>query len=395
MTKKQENNGPFVVIDYSFHLQQQEKLQSDPLSEDDEESIGLSSSVRSGMRSSLHSSFTFNDLEQFEKDSSSVCSLLSSEDEQELPHWRLNPRVSGSDFKLIVQSIPDGTYSEYRIHQGALTEGLKKSDYFVSFFNLSKERIKLEKKVKECTVKINKDASKLIPIMLDYLYSSNDDLHITSESAVAMRHLSEFFGIRALASRVLCFMQVDLKFSNMYSYITKANEFDDLETLTFCAQRCAENLEELLELPGLLARFDPSFVLDMFSKTPPKELEQRSQQLSQVVSIYCYKKRDVLDEAVFEELTCVEHIPIIATDAAIKLMLAESVLSDAASDENKRITPLQARCIRSVAGCLVGPCDHADERVRKWTRKSFQRLPKKVLAELLSLTFQLPCKLST
>jgi hypothetical protein len=378
-TEKQETGGPYVHLDLSFHLSSEIKY---AFTHKDDDSLG--SSVQSGLRNSLHSSYDFQDLDLLGLEDYSDVDSFGSRDE-EFPNWRLDPEESESDWTIVIESVPDGAISEYHVHKCVLAEGLKKSDFFVSFFNLSSEQ-KMDDEGRSVS-KVHADAAKLIPDMLDYLYSIHDILKISTETAVAIRHLSQFFGIRALSTVVVSFVYEDMQIDNMKTYLMSATAFDDLQTQKLCAQRCAEHIKEINPYSDLLTEMDPSFLLDILA-SPNTDRQHCSSHLSKLVSVFCDLHRDIIDGGVFEELTSVEYLPVISKEAAVSLLTLEAELLDDARNESRGLTYLQKRCADALAP-LIQPED-VREKAQRSRAKTLKKIPKKVLVELLSRSLCIP-----
>jgi hypothetical protein len=379
-TPTQERNGPYVHIDYSFHLSGETKF---AFTFDDNDSIG--SSVKSGLRNSLHSSYDFTDLGE-DLCPSDYSDENSFGDHEEVPSWRLDPEESNSDWKIVIESVPDGAITEYDVHKCILVEGIKKSDSFVSLFNLSAEEMV---GVEGFSVyKVHSGAARLIPDVLDYLYSIHDILKISTETAVGLRHLSQFFGIRSLATEVISFIYKDMDIENMKSYLLAATLFDDLPTQKLCAQRCAEHIKAINPFSDLLAEMDPSFLLDIIS-CPKTDRKRCSRHLSKLVSVYCNLHKEFIDQNVFEELTAVEYLPLVSEDSALPLLILETRLVADARDEKQCLTNLQRRCIASLLP-LIQSNECTDEKERKRRSQVMKKLPNKVLLDLLSRSLCIP-----
>mmetsp|Transcript_48984 Transcript_48984/g.118628 ORF Transcript_48984/g.118628 Transcript_48984/m.118628 type:complete len:614 (+) Transcript_48984:73-1914(+) len=408
-TGQAKSRGPFIHIDHSSHHTSQE-LKFAFTYNDDDSSLG--SSVCSGLRNSLHSShlFDFDDLEeQDESDMDSFGGDTLDSDVESVMHWRLDPTESLSDWTMVIESVPEGEITRYPIHRAAVCLGPKRGDFFISLFenidgndapsiptDIGGEEGKSDDNKKASTgaisynsheelckpIKVHEDAAMYIPDMLDYIYSSDDELEITSDSATSLRHLSQFFGIRPLAKRVVSFMYKDICLENVPTYLDCANAFDDVATSKICADRCAQRIDEIKSSSPLLGEMDPSFLLDIVSS---KKLDRRknSGHMSKLVAVFCILKRDVVNGSVFDELTSVEYLPIIDEESALPLLMLESKLVSESSDDNKSLTLLQKRCIKAILP-LVRGMSEVKESDRRARTKALSKIPKKVLVEILS-----------
>lgn len=368
------DKGSFIHIDHSLVLKNGLKFAF--TYSDDDESLG--SSVCSGLRNSLHSSFDFKDLDSEDFDDSNSSFGLSTGDQEEISSWREHPEISESDFILLVESVPSGGIEQYHVHKTVLRHGYKRADFFVSLLSPA-----VSEEDKKRPIKVHEDAARLIPEMLDYMYSLNDELDISSETAAALSHLSQFFGIKQLAKQVLLFMREDVCVANMSTYLNTAMAFDDLQTLKLCADRCAEGIEQISPSSPLLPDMDPSFILDIVSSRFLRR-KRNSGHMSKLLAVYCINNRDAFDGNVFEELTSAEYLPILDEEAALPFLMLESRLVDDSADESTPLTTLQQRCVRALMPIVNGDAANVTSAERKSRQKAFNRVPKKVLVDLLS-----------
>jgi hypothetical protein len=372
-TRGKKSEQPIITIDYSFLLKNDVKFAY--TYSDDDESLG--SSVCSGLRNSLHSSMDFNDLEN---DSSWDSDALSFGDQEDLISWREPPEISESDWTLTVKSIPDGKISHYHVHKSLFVHGYKRGDFFETLFGYAGDD-KEEELNKP--ISIHEDAARLIPLLLDYVYSLDDELNISSKSAAGLRHLSQFFGMKTLAKRVLSFMQEDICVDNARVYIKTAMAFDDLQILKLCADRCAEQIDSITPSSSLLTDIDPSFMLDIVSSKRFNS-KKHSRHMSKIIAVYCIGQKCDIDGSVFEELTSVEYLPSIDQEAALPLLMLETRLVDESADESSPLSNLQKRSIKALLPVINGQSAKVNTADRKSRQRALNRIPKKVLVELLS-----------
>jgi hypothetical protein len=380
----EERNGPYVILDFSSQFSGQDLKFSSTY--DDDDSVG--SSVASGLRNSLHSSFNFSELEeQLENEDFKDRDYFGRESKEdtfeysmETPTWRSPPCTSGSDWKLIIKIETDPSTTEYNVHKHMLTGGFKKSQFFVSLLQLAAEEKAGD--IEGATTTIHRDAVRLVPDMLDYIYSAQNLLHITTENAVGLLHLAQFFAIRAMATKVLSFIYEDMSVENMGTYQSSAFAFDDLQIMTLCSSRCAEQIKDISSDSFLLRDMDASFLLDIIS-CPRKDRNCCSGHMSKLVSAYCDLHRKKVDAAAFDELTLTENLPVISKDAALKLLLLEADIVPNGVIR-KKLTCLQQRCVAA----LTHPSNpsFATHSQKEWddVRATLLKLPKKVLVEIIS-----------
>ncbi|KAL3902508.1 MAG: hypothetical protein SGILL_010797 [Bacillariaceae sp.] len=371
-TKHCAETTSVISIDHTFQLQNGLKFAF--TYSDDDDSLG--SSVCSGLRNSLHSSYDFKDLEKSWGSSVSLGDV-SFGDQEELVSWREPPEISESDWLLTVESVPSGQIDQYPVHKTILTNGYKHGDFFVSLF--SNPEADMDK-----PIKVHEDAARSIPEMLDFLYSLDDDLDIDSESAAGMAHLSQFFGMKALAKKVLFFMRDDMSVENIAMYLNTAMAFDDMQTLKLCADKCAEGIEHIAPNSSLLPEMDPSFILDIVSSKRLNRKKQ-SRHLSKLIAVYCINGRCDLDGGVFEELTSGEYLPYLDEEAALPLLMLESKLVEDSANNSVGLTSLQKRCVKALLPVINGSSSkETSAGERRSRQKALNRVPKKVLVDLLS-----------
>ena len=370
----------YVHIDHPFHLKNDLKFSFTYC--DDSASIG--SSVCSGLRNSLISSLSsltfeydsYDDIESSSEGSSSGDS--SCVDGRVFPSWRLKPFKSKSDWTMTIESVPEGTVTKYHVHKKLLTRnGRKSSDYFSRLF--SDSSIKKKK-----AIKIHEDAAKLIEFMLDYMYSIDDKLQVTSENAVGLRHLSQFFGIRALAKRVGCFINDDVCLGNMDIFMETTAAFDDFQTAKLCADRCALEIGNVCPLSPLVAEMDPSFILAIVS-SQKFDRKKHSKHMSHIMTGYFITQQGAIDGNVFEELTSEEYLPFIDPEAALPLLILEAALVSESTDSSERLSSLQERCIDGILPLFLNRGDRTiTDTERKSRETAMLKVPKKVLVQILS-----------
>ena len=373
--------GPYIHLDH-FHLENDLKF---AFTYSDNFSVG--SSVCSGLRNGLDSSLASLSLslDDTYQDHSMEGSSSSSDEEsfadrrEETPSWRLPPNESKADWTMTIQSVPEGIITQYHVHKTVLVNnGHRNAVFFEKLFNHT-DIIDPTR-----SIKVHEDAAKLIPYMLDYMYAIDGQLTLSSESAVGLRHLSQFFGIRALAKRVGCFINEDISLDNIGIYLETTAAFDDLQTAKACADRCAVEVENIDPSSPLLSEMDPSFILDIVS-SPNFNREKHSRHMSHIIAVYFIKHIGTIDGSVFEELTSIEYLPSIDEHAAFPLLMIEARLVSESANERTSLTSLQRRCIKGILPSFRGLHDHSISDIcKKSRRKAMHKIPKKVLVEVLT-----------
>eukprot|EP00536_Pseudo-nitzschia_multiseries_P015220 jgi/Psemu1/217216/e_gw1.841.13.1 len=365
---------PYIQIDHPFHLKNDLKFAFTY----SDESVSIGSSVCSGLRNSLHSSLSSLALEYTDLDHLSDNNDHIVSPRVEVPSWRTSPQQSQSDWTITIESVPEGTISNYHVHKSVLVnDGHKGSDFFARLIN--------ETDVTDAKpIKIHEDAARLIKNMLDYMYANDDELAISCESAIGLRHLSHFFGIRGLAKRVNRFINEDVSLENMETYLETTSAFDDMQTTSLLADRCASEIENISPLSSLVAEMDPSFILSIVSSRKFNR-RKHSSHMSHIMTGYFITQRGAIDGHVFEELTAEEHLPYVDQEAALPLLILEAALVRESADETTPLSSLQLRCIEGILPMFNSSNAAIGDSEKKSRQTAMLKIPRKVLAEILSM----------
>jgi hypothetical protein len=164
--------------------------------------------------------------------------------------WRLDPQKSFSDWKVEVTRIngvkdsrEGKIFETYHVHRCFLGAGPRQSDYFNGVFqanNLEESQSGVSR------FDLEESAADAFPAFLDYIYSFND-VDVTTESAVALRHLGNYFGVSCLFNAVSIFIiEQDLNEENVHIYCAEALLYHDLEIVDACMKMAAKARQDLL-----------------------------------------------------------------------------------------------------------------------------------------------------
>lgn len=178
-----------------------------------------------------------------------------------LQGWRLDPKESFTDWTIQVTRISDRDESDkggvdnhcycpaetYHVHKYFLGAGPRRASYFNGVFHATE----LEEYKSGIThLELEESAAASFPAFLDYIYSAND-VDVTSESAIALRHLSEYFRVPTLYQSVSDFLQKDLSESNVHIYCREALLYHDSEIVEACMKMVARARYQLLAEPSI------------------------------------------------------------------------------------------------------------------------------------------------
>lgn len=112
--------------------------------------------------------------------------------------WRRDPDKSLSDWTIVVTTGTSKEPATYHVHKAVVGAGPRASQYF---FRLFKTQGLAESITSMSMFTLESSAARAFPDMLDFMYGHHSgSLSATSDTAVALRHLANYFGVPALFS---------------------------------------------------------------------------------------------------------------------------------------------------------------------------------------------------
>ena len=112
------------------------------------------------------------------------------------------------------KDISAGVEDTYHMHKIVLSCGARQSEFLFQ---------KLTDGCGFCRVELNPSAARAFPIMLDFIHNAASDLNATSETGVALRYLSQIFGVPELKKKATSFIKKDFRASTAPCYLTEAH----------------------------------------------------------------------------------------------------------------------------------------------------------------------------
>ena len=221
--------------------------------------------------------------------------------------WRMSPEESFSDWTMIITTTGNAKVStEYDVHRIILAVGPSKSDYFARLFRMPTK----ERATNTSNIEFEKDAADAIPVMLDFMYTQELGI-ITTEQAVPLLYLAEYFGIKLLNRKVMSFVNEDMKIANVYRYLKSAKMFHDEKILGLSLRLCIENIKEMDTTSPLLPSLESEFFHKIITSSDIERNSVVSRHISTLVAAYCRLRQDELSQKMFDELTDAQHMPVI------------------------------------------------------------------------------------
>jgi BTB/POZ domain len=252
----------------------------------------------------------------------------------------------------------------FHVHTQNLTVGPRRSEYFAQLVQESIYNV--------TTIELVELAAKQLPVLLDFVYSSekDDPITFTADNATALYSLAKYFQMHRLQYLAKQFWQVDIwrgETCEIYYQHAKILQQDNI--LQAATRSWTENIMKLTDCSRHLLD-SPNvqlFLLDIekdSSTTAPFLSTEYRLHLSRHVGNF-FSNNALLDPKVFRKLTTEKFLPQIHADAALLLMDAERRLllrgtttnrngDDVSSDTttqtttNHKLTSLQEKCIQSI-----------------------------------------------
>mmetsp|Transcript_2534 Transcript_2534/g.3413 ORF Transcript_2534/g.3413 Transcript_2534/m.3413 type:complete len:432 (-) Transcript_2534:225-1520(-) len=255
--------------------------------------------------------------------------------------WRLDPKISFSDWTIVVTPVGGKSTSstEYHVHKNIIAVGPRRSKYFSAMLRSSS----LLSEHLDSTSKISLDAkaAATFPLMLSYMYSPpNTPLELSTQYAAPLRFLASYFDVRSLLHDVNEFIRKDLTCRTAPIYIAEGDSFQDEKLIDFAVRVCSENIEGIYI--GLVAALPPHLLLQVV-KSP--KLRCKSTWLSKIISEFCRNQPESIDGDILRELTGADLMPEIIEEEAIFLL---KMCADHGLDDDEEGS-LKRRCINTFA----------------------------------------------
>jgi len=252
--------------------------------------------------------------------------------------WRMDPSKSHSDWTIEV--IRGSSTGVYHVHKNILAVGPRKSGYFTKLFQDGGRFA--ESRSSTSHIELNELAANAFPDVLDYAYSVDGPLTVTTENATALYSLGQYLDMRSLRWEAKQFWKKDLTIDTCAIYYEHASLFQDEKILNTVIEVATENVMKLNPASPLVKMEYPSFWIRLMESLTITDFV--SFHLSNLVAELC--KNIDIEPSIFEQLTSEENLPIIRFDAALTLLDMERTVycPDAGS-----LTSLQKRCIDAIA----------------------------------------------
>jgi hypothetical protein len=158
--------------------------------------------------------------------------------------WRRDPEESFSDWTIVVSRKVEVEQCEaeveppatYYVHKHIVGAGPRSSEYFCNVFQNTELA---ESKTSTTVLELKTSAALAFSDMMDFIYM-NREANLSSETAVAVRHLATYFCVPTLFEHTNNFIQQDIGTSNIHVYLQEALLYHD-DTMIQATMEVAAN----------------------------------------------------------------------------------------------------------------------------------------------------------
>ena len=254
--------------------------------------------------------------------------------EDDVQSWRLEPSVSYSDWTIRVKHSNSNKIDTYHIHKHVLAVGPYRSVFFSDIF-FSKDATKASKQT--TTLELNCEAAAVVPEMLDFLYSCDHELEISTETCVALRFLARTFKIWMLNKEILDFIEDDMSIENLIRYVEDSDSFLDEVVTELAIHFCATNISTIDVDSQILESFNPGFFGRVVSSG---HLDPSTKCHVSILTAKYFLLHD-LDENLLEDILKESTMQISDWFSALKMLQIVSVLK---TKESEFFVQLRSHC---------------------------------------------------
>jgi len=295
--------------------------------------------------------------------------------EDETLTWRLDPEQSLSDWTVVLTNKGSGEIKPYHLHKNILAVGPRKCEYFVGVFRkragtaANKSEISMEEPAFDC-----------FPQFLDFVYSKDGALEVTTANATAMRHLAKIFGLKILFKLATEFLIKDISLENGVTYYKHSVLLSDEKITAMVARHAGKSILQIEPKGELVQMMDPEFFMRLMV-APEIDSKAKHYHISLLLAEYCKLNKGRMEAGVFLKLCDEKHLPLIDHTVALVMleMEADLVMATTSVLNFSNITSLQKRCIKELSHNWKEFSELEKEEVSRVCRK----LPSGVITDLL------------
>lgn len=259
--------------------------------------------------------------------------------------WRMDPKQSLSDWKIEVVvsgENEDPCSNVYHVHQCVLAVGHKKSNFFVKLFCGPFS----ESVTKSSCMEFEQEVADAFPILLDYLYSHEDKLDVTTENIPVLMKLADYLDIQSVRDEIAKYCLKNLGTQTCAIFYGYGEDYKILSLQEAAIDICLINLEAICPDSSSIASDSRlTFWLEL-QKHMKNAFDEYLLHFSRLVAAFCFCNKATLNIDDFKALTSSKDLPQIHYKAAELLIQVELELENHNATE---LSDLQERCIDALA----------------------------------------------
>ena len=334
-----------LVQNSSCHTQTISVASSEPSDDDDDDETATTTSYPTctlSMNGDDRRINWRNDPTQSYSDCTIEVALKSTHDT--LPHMFTRPSANPN------APVPKSKVRIYHVHRSVLAYGQRRSLYFVKLFQKNyvqtNDDTDEEQLYRKCRIYLSKDAAKVFPALLDYLYSMDADASnfITSDNIIQLHFLSKILQISCLRSDTEKFYEKDMSIMNCYRYYTQAHALNGQKIMKAVTTMVINNLSKIKLHSELLTDYRAlSLWKHVVQSKYRSNTVNESIQISTLIACFCKLHRRSIQKEDFIRLTDVRYMPVIHYQVASPLLEISKELRT--TETTGTLNRLQTRCL--------------------------------------------------
>lgn len=298
--------------------------------------------------------------------------------------WRMEPVQSFSDWTIEIKTAGSESVDTYHVHRNILAVGERKSGYFESVIRGKGFR---ESATNKSSIDLNERLAEHFPSFLDFIYSSSG-FKLTSDNALELRSLAQYFIAPKLQKSVNEFIKVDMyRLENLERYYVELSHCDDedaRELVAHASRTCVQRICDIQKSSSLLFALAPDFFLHVVSALRDSrrnctrlDVDGKWKHLGVLIASYVLRHKDILTEDYFWALTNPNWIRLFFHNSDAALDLLQLI-----KDTNwPGLAGIQSECVDALSMRYLSGESEPTEEI-------FQKLSKSAILALLQLAFR-------
>jgi hypothetical protein len=263
--------------------------------------------------------------------------------EESMSDWKIEIVVAATNSSATNEN--DGTSSSstaYHVHQCILGVGGKKSNLFVKHFRGPFS----ESETKSSRMEFEPEVADVFPIVLDYMYSPDNKLDITTKNIPAVMALADYLDIASVRDKIAKYCHQNLTLATCAIFYGYGEDYIIPSLRTSSIETCYMNF--LAICPDTSSTAFDSRLTFWFDLRKHIKDEEWLLHFSRHIAAFCVSHKANLTINDFYRVTNSKFLPKIHPKAAEQLIQVELGLANMQSDATK-LSNLQVRCIDAIA----------------------------------------------